>query len=173
MGLLGNLFGSGDSKSESKTESTTQTNTGSGLAASGITGNVTYVSNDPAAAVASLNATAYTVKRSLDTVDRSLDTADKAVKGSNDIATNTISGALKAVGDTVTSANGVLEKTQQLYYEKLADNAGVAPQTLQQQQQAASADITKTVALVGALLLSLLFLSRNDVAKTVITKASK
>lgn len=159
MGFFSDVFGSSSTQSDSKTTSTTLTNTGNGLAASGNTGSIVF--NDPHAAIAALDANAYTVSRSMDTVDT-------AVKANSDLSQNALSGALKAVGDTVTSANGVLEKTQQLYYEKIADNAGVAPQTLQQQQQAASADITKTVILAGAFIVGLLFFSRNDVTKTAL-----
>lgn len=167
MGLFGGLFGgSGDHQaSTSTTTSTTLTNTGSGLAASGVTGNVNFTSNDPATAVAALEANAFTV-------DRSLGTVDKAVKGNNDLATNTISTALKTVADTVTQANGILERSGSMYTNALLDNRGVAPVTLQQQQQAASSDLIK-VGLFGALVLAaIVLLSRNDVAKTVL-KSSK
>lgn len=166
MSFFSDMFGSSSTRSDSKTESTTLTNTGSGLAASGNSGSIVF--NDPHAAIAALDANAYTVNRSMDTVEAGLGTVDKAVKANSDLSQNALSGALKAVGDTVTSASGLLSKTQQLYYEKIADNAGVAPQTLQQQQQAASADITKTIALAGAFIVGLLLLSRNDVTKTAL-----
>lgn len=140
-----------DSESTSFNTSQTLTNTGSGLAVSGSSGG-TIVYNDPKAALQALEANSFVT-------DRSLTTVDKAVQGNTDIATNALSGALKAVGDTVLSANGVLEKTQQLYYEKIADNAGVAPQTLQQQQQSASADTTKTVILGAVFVVGLFFLT--------------
>lgn len=153
MGLFSDIFGSSSTASTSTNQSTTLTNSGSGLAATGVTGNIVY--NDPSAAVAALDANAYTVNRSLNTVD-------KAVQGNTDISQNALSGALKVVGDTVQSANALLSNTQQLYYNKIADNAGVAPQTLQQQQQAASSDLLK-LAVFGALALgAIILLSKSS-----------
>lgn len=148
------LFGGGNSSSQTVSSTTSTTSTGTGLTAGGIGGagktNVSFVQNDPATALAALQTGAYVTERSLGTVDS---TVGKAF----DSNTRTLSDSLKAVSDTVKSATGILGQTQELYYSKLADNAGVAPQTLQQQQQGASSDIMK-LALFGVLALGAVFI---------------
>ena len=196
MSFFGSLFGGGDKQTTaSTTSSNTQTNTGSGLAASGVAGSVSYVSNDPGTALAALEANAYGVARSMDSVDRAnnyaawtsgkaldtsagatgkaLDTVSKATGSALDFSATsqgsaldtvnaTVSGAFGAIKDTISQSTGLISKANEQFVSKLADNAGVAPQTLQQQQQAASADLLK-LALFGAVAVgAILLISRNS-----------